>query len=307
MTETKKKDGEIGAAVIIAAGLAWALSKSGTGKLSIEASSSGHGTINPTGTIEVEKGQSLTFEFLPDEGYFIEDVLVDGVSVGLVESYTFENIDDSHSLFVSFGGQDSIWYFMAVNQVGILKGAGTAVWSLMVESLASFQKGTGTAVWSLMTGAALSILKNTQATAVWSLMAGPGSIMVKKYTEPVDLTFYLMATSSIGIKKYVVATTYYCPYCSYSTTSQTDLMTHIQAYHYTPPVTYTCPTCGAVFSTFAEREAHILAVHTAPPVAMFLVTFCDGSTVTVNQSGLTDLGRAAQAGIVCIRSMVQIS
>jgi hypothetical protein len=193
---------------------------------------------------------------------------------------------------------------MAVNQIGILKGAGTAVWSLMVESLASFQKGTGTATWSLMTGAELSILKNTQATAVWSLMAGPGSITVKKYTEPVDLTFYLMATSSIGINKYV-AVTYPCPYCSFVGNTQEALITHIQANHYTPPPptqTYPCPYCSQVFSSVVDRENHILAVHTTPSVQMYFVTFCDGGTT---QATAAQLAAWYLAG-TCVSSAVEI-
>ncbi len=43
-----------------------------------------------------------TFSFTPDEGYKIADVIVDGVSVGAVSSYTFDNIIKAHTISVTF-------------------------------------------------------------------------------------------------------------------------------------------------------------------------------------------------------------
>jgi hypothetical protein len=50
----------------------------------------------------VNAGQSQTFTFTVDAGYHIEDVLVDGVSVGSTTSYTFENVTASHTVQVLF-------------------------------------------------------------------------------------------------------------------------------------------------------------------------------------------------------------
>ena len=43
----------------------------------------------------MDKGKSQSFVIIPDEGYWIEDVLVDGESVGAVENYTFENVQQN--------------------------------------------------------------------------------------------------------------------------------------------------------------------------------------------------------------------
>ena len=50
------------------------------------------GTISPDGSVRVARRSDKTFDITPDEGYEIKDVLVDGVSVGKVDSYTFENV-----------------------------------------------------------------------------------------------------------------------------------------------------------------------------------------------------------------------
>lgn len=60
------------------------------------------GTISESGNIEVVDGGSKTFTFTPNTGYKIADVVVDGVSVGSVTSYTFNNVTSNHTISVSF-------------------------------------------------------------------------------------------------------------------------------------------------------------------------------------------------------------
>jgi uncharacterized repeat protein (TIGR02543 family) len=71
--------------------------------LSIVASSSGDGGgISPAGETTVIEGGTQTFTFTPEAGYSVANVLVDGVSVGAVSSYTFNNVSDDHAISVSF-------------------------------------------------------------------------------------------------------------------------------------------------------------------------------------------------------------
>ena len=50
----------------------------------------------------VNYGASQTFTITPDTGYHVADVLVDGVSVGAVTSYTFTNVTANHTIAASF-------------------------------------------------------------------------------------------------------------------------------------------------------------------------------------------------------------
>ncbi len=68
----------------------------------ISASAEIGGSISPAGTIVVREGESQSFSILPFPGNSIQDVLVDGVSVGAVSSYTFTNITADHSILVIF-------------------------------------------------------------------------------------------------------------------------------------------------------------------------------------------------------------
>ena len=58
------------------------------------------GSITPSGIINVEYGSNKTFYITPSSGYKIKDVKVDGISVGTVSSYTFNNIMSNHIIEV---------------------------------------------------------------------------------------------------------------------------------------------------------------------------------------------------------------
>ncbi len=68
----------------------------------ITASAGTGGSISPSGEVIVEHGSSKTFTMSPSEGYSVEDVLVDGESVGQRATYTFNNVTSNHTITVSF-------------------------------------------------------------------------------------------------------------------------------------------------------------------------------------------------------------
>jgi predicted ester cyclase len=69
---------------------------------SITASAGSNGSITPEGTITVAEGSDQTFDIVADTDFEIEDVLVDGTSVGAVSSYTFTNVKNDHSIVAEF-------------------------------------------------------------------------------------------------------------------------------------------------------------------------------------------------------------
>lgn len=71
----------------------------------ITATAGEHGKIEGvTGTeVTVEEGASHTFKFVPDENYAVKDVIVDGNSIGAVDSYTFDDVTaNGHTIEVQF-------------------------------------------------------------------------------------------------------------------------------------------------------------------------------------------------------------
>ncbi|MCE5241695.1 MAG: Ig-like domain-containing protein [Desulfobacteraceae bacterium] len=68
----------------------------------ITGTSGQNGAISPTGTMSVQQGSSQTFTITPNTHYHVADVLVDGVSVGAVTSYTFSNVSAAHTIAATF-------------------------------------------------------------------------------------------------------------------------------------------------------------------------------------------------------------
>ena len=68
----------------------------------ITASAGANGTISPSGDLDVTQGDDITFTMTPDSGYQVNDVLVDGISVGAVTSYPFNNVAGPHTISVEF-------------------------------------------------------------------------------------------------------------------------------------------------------------------------------------------------------------
>jgi len=60
------------------------------------------GGITPEGTLLVMCGFNMTFRIIPDEGYTIKTVLVDGKDMGSIKSYTFKDIDNHHTIHAEF-------------------------------------------------------------------------------------------------------------------------------------------------------------------------------------------------------------
>ena len=68
----------------------------------ISASAGPNGTISSTGVVSVNHGAGKTYTITPNTGYQVADVLVDGVSIGAVNSYTFDNVVTKHTINATF-------------------------------------------------------------------------------------------------------------------------------------------------------------------------------------------------------------
>src|SRR5690606_26465056 len=64
----------------------------------ITATAGANGSITPSGDVIVECGENQTFTITANPGFEIADVLVDGESVGAVSTYTFEDVNEDHTI-----------------------------------------------------------------------------------------------------------------------------------------------------------------------------------------------------------------
>lgn len=124
----------------------------------ITATASEGGSILPRSAV-VELGGNTTFAIMPDEGYRISDVLVDGKSVGAVGSYTFTNVRAGHTIraifeeeaaenpFADVSGAD--WYYdaaMYMYRSGLMDGVSDTAFG---PNLTTTRAMLATVLWRL--------------------------------------------------------------------------------------------------------------------------------------------------------------
>ncbi len=68
----------------------------------VTASAGSNGSISPSGSVSVDQGQDQSFTITPEAGYQIDDVLVDGSSVGKVATYNFTSVQADHTINAAF-------------------------------------------------------------------------------------------------------------------------------------------------------------------------------------------------------------
>lgn len=76
-------------------------------QLTITVTAGEEGVVTPSGTTNVNYGESLQVTAMPNLGYAVSKLVLDGKEIDAASLYTFENITQSHTLAVSFAESDA--------------------------------------------------------------------------------------------------------------------------------------------------------------------------------------------------------
>lgn len=103
----------------------------------IVATAGPNGRIIPADTVVVDSGANQTFTFLPDPGFAVDDVEIDGESVSSAGSLTFLNVTENHTVHVSYRRSADMGV-LAVEQSGVSRlmrfgvreGAAYGIWGV---------------------------------------------------------------------------------------------------------------------------------------------------------------------------------
>jgi YDG domain/MBG domain (YGX type)/F5/8 type C domain len=93
----------------------------------IIASAGAGGTITPQGTVMVPSGSNQAFTIAANTGFQIADVLADGVSVGAVSSYTFNNVTANHTISATFTALPTFTILSSAGSGGTITPLGSIV------------------------------------------------------------------------------------------------------------------------------------------------------------------------------------
>ena len=69
----------------------------------ITASAATNGSISNAGNTTVCQGNSFAYTITPNSGYYVNNVLIDGTSIGATNNYTFSNVNSNHTIAATFG------------------------------------------------------------------------------------------------------------------------------------------------------------------------------------------------------------
>ena len=90
----------------------------------INASSGANGSVSPSGSSNVNQGSDKSYTITPVAGYHVEDVLVDGASVGALTTYTFTNVTAAHTISVTFAANPTVTITASAGPNGTILPAG---------------------------------------------------------------------------------------------------------------------------------------------------------------------------------------
>ena len=60
------------------------------------------GTVLPYGMVKVVEDGSISITAVPDEGYVVDYMLIDGINMGAVSSFVLDDIHENHAVYVAF-------------------------------------------------------------------------------------------------------------------------------------------------------------------------------------------------------------
>ncbi|MCP4110304.1 MAG: hypothetical protein GY749_33075 [Desulfobacteraceae bacterium] len=77
----------------------------------ITATSGANGKIEPEGEIAMEENEEPSFQMIPDPGYVVEDVVVDGMSIGSISGLDLLPVTADHTIHVTFKKDPSVMQY----------------------------------------------------------------------------------------------------------------------------------------------------------------------------------------------------
>lgn len=129
----------------------------------ITASAGDHGTISPAGAVSVDSGTNMAFSIYPDDKYQVDQVLVDGKSIGSdVTDYLFSNVVADHSISATFKAKNMPPVADAGPDQKVTEGAAVA---LNGSNSTDPDDGIASYQWTQVSGAKVQLVNPTAANA----------------------------------------------------------------------------------------------------------------------------------------------
>ncbi|MEM5785750.1 MAG: PQQ-binding-like beta-propeller repeat protein [Syntrophobacteraceae bacterium] len=90
----------------------------------INATATSGGSISPSGQKSIMEGTAASYNIYPHAGYELTDVIVDGVSIGKVTSYSFTKVSSNHTIHAEFSPLPKYYITATANEGGHISPSG---------------------------------------------------------------------------------------------------------------------------------------------------------------------------------------
>ena len=142
----------------------------GANAITITGSSSSGGTLTPSGIVQVNYGANQTFTMMPNAGFSIADVIVDGASVGAVSTYAFSNVTTNHTISANFADTTP-----PTGAISINNGSAYTNTQNVTLTLSASDSGTGVSQMQFSNdGLTWSVPESFASMKTWILGSGDG-------------------------------------------------------------------------------------------------------------------------------------
>jgi hypothetical protein len=164
----------------------------------ITASAGAGGSISPSGSVVVIRGESQTFTITPNTGYVVSGVVVDSTQLGALTTYTFTNVQGTHTIAASFVSSSG-------NKLVYISGASQTVFAGTQSGWITIQRQTstgtpitsGTTTVNLVKSSSTGRFTNpTSGNTITSITISSGSTASFCYMDTVTGTSTLTASAS---------------------------------------------------------------------------------------------------------------
>jgi hypothetical protein len=152
--------------------------------------------------MQVAAGSSRTFTFIPDSGYKVSNVVVDGISHGTLSIFTFQNVRENHDITVIFSASQDVplilnisiepgWNFISTPK-SLLDGydtTGEVFRGIDTAGRGVYVYDAGNSLWRIQNNED----KIEELTGIWLYSAQKGTISLRMNSSPSTYNVFLYA------------------------------------------------------------------------------------------------------------------
>ncbi|HPS71626.1 MAG TPA: fibronectin type III domain-containing protein, partial [Bacteroidales bacterium] len=246
----------------------------------LTATSDANGTVTPAGVTTINYNENQVYTITPATGYHILDVLVDGISMGPIGTYTFANVTANHTIAATFA-INTYSITSAINGAGTITPTGVTTVNYGTNQVYTIAAASGSVLMDVIVD---GISQGPVTTYTFTNVSADHNIQAITNTATFTVTVNQPANGAITpgtqVFNYGATPTFtITPNMGYSITAITVNST---------PVTFTPNASGIATITLTPLAANATITATMA-IKTYTITATAGANGTITPSGVATI------------------